>query len=162
MSAARGFRWGRRCSVDWCRPGSSYTCLARAQPHVTPINNTDQLAALMRVQIASLRQGGRSSRRPVSNSSTHGLAGNQEKAADAASIAAERLRAIAADDPQREQKALRVFLESVLLAELGSELVSDPAFGAMVDHVVRQLQADPELARAAGEASAMLLNSSQP
>ena len=122
---------------------------------MTRISPADQLAAIMRAQIASLRGKG-----------TAGKAGrtappkpNQKaaKESDLAALTAERIRAIPVDDPQRKQKALRAFLECVVLSELGQHLVNDPAFVRMIDHVQERMQADPELARASDEAAEALL-----
>ncbi|HZV63598.1 MAG TPA: hypothetical protein VFG03_01635 [Telluria sp.] len=54
-----------------------------------------------------------------------------------------RIRAIGRDDPQRGRKAFRVFLEAVLLSQLGEQLVNDPRFFQMVDDVQAALEADP-------------------
>jgi hypothetical protein len=121
----------------------------------------DPLAALMRVQIQALRQrggvaakDGKRDRSPAS-----GAAKQEAKPDDLAVLAAERIRGIRADDPQKKQKAVRVFLESVLLSELGPALVNDPGFGRMVDHVQQQFTSDPLLAQAADQAAELLLQS---
>jgi len=48
-------------------------------------------------------------------------------------------------------------LESVLLAELGEELINDPAFYAMVDQVQRTMEASPQIEAAMVTAVARLL-----
>jgi hypothetical protein len=78
-------------------------------------------------------------------------------AAPLAVVVARRVRAIAADDPERRAKAVRVFLESVLLAELGEALIHDPAFYQLVERVHAEMASDAELARAMDEAAAHLL-----
>lgn len=126
------------------------------------LNSGDELAALMRVQIASLRrkadpgQAARLKDRPASARPKNGIAAANT---DLASIAAERIRGIQPDDPQKSQKAIRIFLESMLLAELGPNLVADPEFARMVDHVQRQLESNPELAQATRQATEVLLKS---
>jgi hypothetical protein len=50
-----------------------------------------------------------------------------------------------------------VFLETVLLSELGSNLLNDPGFAPMVDHVQSEMEADPDLALAARHAAQVLL-----
>lgn len=122
---------------------------------MTGLDPANQLAALIRVQVASLRRrqesktpGGQ--RKPPSSGTSAG-------APDLAALVAQRIRSIAHDDPQRERKAFRMFLEAVLVSELGQDLVGDPAFGLMVDHVQGQMEGDPELARAADEAARLLL-----
>lgn len=126
---------------------------------MTGLDPTNQLAALIRVQIASLRRrqearGGSALRQPAVSASAG-------ETPDLASIVAQRIRSIATDDPQRERKAFRMFLETVLLSELGQQLVADPSFVLMVDHVQGQMEGDPELARASADAARLLLKSAQ-
>lgn len=128
---------------------------------VIRLNSADQLAALMRVQITSLRQQNNAAQAlPRKSAATR--ANRKGGATDLASIAAERIRGIQPDDPQKNQKAIRIFLESVLLAELGPALSSDPEFARMVDHVQQQLDGVPELALAAQQAADLLLKSGGP
>lgn len=70
---------------------------------------------------------------------------------------AERIRAIAADDPQRRSRAVRIFLEAELLQAFGGELLNDPQFAVMVDAVHRQMREDPQLARASEALADLLL-----
>lgn len=122
------------------------------------LESTDPLAALMRVQIQSLRQRGAAPAGNVKKNGAPTQAGRPGgKPDDLAVLAAERIRGIRADDPQKKQKAVRVFLESVLLAELGARLVNDPAFGRMVDHVQQQFESDPQLSQATDQAAELLL-----
>jgi hypothetical protein len=123
---------------------------------VPGLDPTSQLASLIRVQVASLRRrhevkSPAGKRKPVVSAA----AGSP----DLASLVAQRIRAIASDDPTREKKAFRVFLETVLLSELGQELLGDPAFSTMVDHVQTQMESDPELAKASIDAARLLLKS---
>ncbi|WP_157057099.1 hypothetical protein [Herbaspirillum autotrophicum] len=76
---------------------------------------------------------------------------------DIASLIASRVSIIDPDDPQRERKAFKVFLESVLIAELGDTLANDPAFYTMVEAVQQQMESDPELAKAIRSATKLLL-----
>lgn len=68
-----------------------------------------------------------------------------------------RVRQIGADDPGRGRKAFRVFLESVLLAELGEGLNADPKFHQLVDDVQRTLEADARCAPLVQDAITYLL-----
>jgi hypothetical protein len=124
---------------------------------VPSLDPTNQLAAVIRVQVASLRrqQTGKQSPGGPKPSSR----GTASATPDLAGLVAQRVRSISADDPEREHKALRVFLETVLLSELGPELVNDPGFATMVDHVQQQMTSDPELASAARDAAQTLLKS---
>jgi hypothetical protein len=126
---------------------------------VIRLNSADQLAALMRVQVASLRQQRSAAPAPPRKSGAAPANDRKSSATDLASVAAERIRSIQPDDPQKKQKAIRIFLESVLLAELGPALITDPEFARMVGHVQEQLDSSPELALATQQAADVLLKS---
>ena len=120
-----------------------------------PLDPAQQLAALIRVQVASLRRrqgGGRAASAPAA-----APADSASAQQDLSAIVAQRIRAIPRDDPQRERKAFRLFLETVIVAELGTALVNDPSFAVMIDHVQRQMESDPQLAQASLEAARALL-----
>jgi len=57
----------------------------------------------------------------------------------------QQIQTIATDDPHFTHKVFRIFLASVLAAEFGSSLRTDPRFMAMVDGVQQQMESDPEL-----------------
>ena len=124
---------------------------------MTAVDPTNQLAALIRVQVASLRRR-QEAGKPAAKSGAPAQATTRGEAPqDLALVVAHRIRSLGRDDPQRERKALRIFLETVLVSELGQQLVNDPAFGAMVDHVQAQMEGDATLAEAAREAAQLLL-----
>ena len=120
------------------------------------IDPASQLAALIRVQVAALRkrQGG-----ARAGAAAPHEAPDADAASDLAAVVAQRIRAIPAGDPQRERKAFRLFLETVLLSELGESLANDPSFAAMVDHVQAQMESDPQLNDASLQAARALLKS---
>ena len=120
------------------------------------IDPASQLAALIRVQVAALRkrQGGARAAKAAESEPA-----STDAASDLSAVVARRIRAIAASDPERERKALRLFLETVLLAELGESLVNDPSFTVMVDHVQRQMESEPQLKAASMQAARALLRS---
>jgi hypothetical protein len=120
---------------------------------LTAIDPAARLAALMRSQLGALRRPQPASRTPGQPAQRRAAAGD----ADLAAKVALRLRAIDPQDPDRDSKAARIYLESVLLAELGPGLANDPAFALMVDDVHAQMAGDPPLARALAEAAALLL-----
>jgi hypothetical protein len=124
---------------------------------VTGLDPANQLAALIRVQVASLRR--RQDPKTAAGRRSAPAADSNAPQPDLAAVVAQRIRSISADDPQRERKAFRIFLETVLLSELGQQLVGDPAFALMVDHVQGQMESDPELAQASLDAARLLLKS---
>jgi len=119
---------------------------------MSPLDPTGQLAALMRSELASLRRL-QSAKRPTAR-----IAGLSAAEPDLAHLLALRLKAIDPHDPRRAHQAVRIYLESVLLAELGPDLMRDPLFALMVDDVHEQMNSDPELAGALAEAASVLLS----
>jgi hypothetical protein len=81
---------------------------------------------------------------------------------DIGSALMKRVQMIGPEDPERERKAFRAFLESMLLAELGESLINDAGFYEMVDHIHQQMESDPDLAAAIHEAAALLLGEKRP
>ena len=73
-----------------------------------------------------------------------------------------RVRALSPSDPQRERKAFRLFLESVLVQAFGRDRLDDKGFDQMVDVVLQRMEGDAELHAALREAGALLLSESQP
>jgi hypothetical protein len=69
---------------------------------------------------------------------------------------ADRIRAIDPGDPNRQQKARRAFLESVLLWEFGDTLGRDDRFDDMLEHIQLTFGAAPEIARQLDELIAKL------
>lgn len=73
-----------------------------------------------------------------------------------------RVRALSPDDPQRQRKAFRLFLESVLMQAFGRERLDDRGFDQMVDAVLERMEGDAELHAALREAGDLLLVDAQP
>lgn len=120
------------------------------------ISNVQAIVASIRAEMAQRVVGGeagavagpakkRARAKPAATAPTTGLIGQRVKALDPA-------------DPQRGRKAFRIFLESVLLNELGQELINDTAFYQMVDQVQQTMEQDEKIAAAIEKAVASLLN----
>jgi hypothetical protein len=73
-----------------------------------------------------------------------------------------RVRQIGRDDPQRGRKAFRVFLEAVLLTQLGEELMNDPRFYQLLDDVQLALETDASSASLVKQAVDQLLSRQPP
>jgi len=82
-------------------------------------------------------------------------------AGEAALSVALRVRSIDPDDPGRERKAFRMFLDAVLLAEFGEQLINDAGFYQLVEQVQQHMEADPDLAASIHDAATMLLGTAQ-
>src|SRR5262245_54524147 len=124
---------------------------------MTRIDDSGRLAALIRRQMATLRQGTTGTRRAGERRS----ASTAQAPLDLAALLAQRMDAIDPADPAGQHQAMRAFLEGALLQELGPELINDPAFHALVSEVHEQMQSNPDLARSMQEASAHMLDLTQ-
>ncbi|MES2786887.1 MAG: hypothetical protein V4684_15595 [Pseudomonadota bacterium] len=127
---------------------------------MSAIDPANQLAALIRVQLASLRerrQTGSAMKKGADFAPSPVTANSTPATPDIGAIVARRIGAIDPGDPQRGSKAFRLFLETVILSELGQALANDPSFPVMLDHVQQQMESDPDLAKAAGDAAHFLI-----
>jgi DNA mismatch repair protein MutH len=112
------------------------------------ITSLGQLVAVIQAQFATrLRPGGRAA--PA--------AGVKRDTAPLGDLIELRVGQIAGDDPERGRKAFRVFLESVLLQELGNGLSTDPRFHQLVDDVQHTLETDQRCAPLVQDAITHLL-----
>lgn len=112
---------------------------------MTSINVTSQqIAAVLRTQIAALVQPDRLVKAKTGHASS--LKSNKKSTTqDFAERMALRVQGLSLDDPLFKKKVMRIFLESVISAELGEALPNDVRFSTMIDSVQRQMEADPEL-----------------
>ena len=119
---------------------------------MTTIDPRQSVPALP-VRLASLRQELARTRRASS--------GAQASHTDAsAAVLAQRIAAIAPDDPERRRKAVRLVLEAELAREFGASLLGDPRCADMLDAIQQQMQRDPESARAVDSLGDWLLSGS--
>jgi hypothetical protein len=121
---------------------------------ISPVN---QLVASIRGQLAGQRAA--TPGKPVSREKTTTArnTGNAENGASLDQLIAGRIRQIERDAPNRGKKAFRVFLEAVLLAELGEQLMHDPGFYNILDDVQNALTAHPATQKMVEQATAQLL-----
>lgn len=127
---------------------------------MTTIDPTGQLVAIIRQQVAAARGGqvGRNARQ----SEPSRTKGPKQPGTSLSELLARRVQTIDPDDPGRNRKAFRAFLESVLLGELGMELINDPAFYRLVDDVQGTMESDAILRARIDEAGQLLLNIQTP
>jgi len=140
------------------------------------IDPTTQLAAMIRAQFgAQFRAQAQAKERGVAGrEAPHGArttaGGKQPQSPSPSSstdaeiqrMVALRVRALSPDDPQRQRKAFRLFLESVLTQAFGRERLDDRGFDQMVDAVLERMEGDAELHAALREAGDLLLADAQP
>ncbi len=109
---------------------------------------TQQIAATLRLQIATLGAQSQNVRSRERNPSTKDPSAAAQPEPDFAERIALRVQGVAIDDPLFKRKVLRIFLETVISAELGVSLPNDVRFSTMIDNVQRQMESDPELSSA--------------
>ncbi|QSI29809.1 hypothetical protein GNX71_09545 [Variovorax sp. RKNM96] len=145
------------------------------------IDPSNQLAALIRAQFAAqLKAQGRHRSPAGQEADSHPArtahteekgfapAGDQPRAdagdgeAQIRQLVALRVRALSPNDPQRQRKAFRLFLESVLMQELGRDRLDNKGFDQMVDAVLQRMESDAGLSAALHEAGELLLSEAAP
>jgi hypothetical protein len=124
---------------------------------MTPINAATAVAQFIRQQSIGLRSSSNAPSQPG-----HPTAKKPGDATghDVAALVFRRIRFIEPTDPDRRRKAFRIFIESVLLFELGSDLVNDPKYYELVDEVEARMHSVPALSDAIDEAADRLLSMS--
>lgn len=121
---------------------------------MTTIDPHHRLAAALREQLSARRQRGQAQR---PSDAAHALS---ERAAS--QVMAQRIRALDPTDPDRRQKAVRVFLEAEIAREFGTSILNDSAFPGMLDAVQRQMQQDAETAAAVQALGELLVSGKLP
>lgn len=126
---------------------------------MTTIDPHQRLAAALRDHLSALGQRGESQRLTRGNSAAPGA---ERAARDSAQVMAQRIRSIAPADPDRRQKAVRVFLESEIAREFGADVLNDSAFPALLDAVQQQMQQDADTAAAVQALGELLVSGKAP
>ena len=130
------------------------------------IDRSSQLAVMIRAQFAA-RLHAQAKDRPEAkqeaprNTDDPGQL-TQNGEAQFQQLVALRVRALSPDDPQRQRKAFRLFLESVLMQAFGRARLDDRGFDEMVDAVLQRMESDAELYAALREAGDLLLAEAAP
>ena len=109
---------------------------------------TQQIAATLRLHIATLGAPGQAAKGKGRRSSAGDLSATVQSEPDFAERIALRVQGVAIDDPLFKRKVLRIFLETVISAELGVSLLNDGRFSTMIDSIQKQMEADPDLSSA--------------
>lgn len=120
------------------------------------LSPVSQLVAVIQSQLA--RPATRRADRRVPRTGASDAAANSYAPDRLASLIALRVSQIDLDDPQRGRKALRVFLEAVLLAHFGAQFANDPAFQRMLDDIQLSMEGHPGSRTLLNRAMAHLLS----
>jgi hypothetical protein len=117
---------------------------------LTTIDPSSQVALALQSQVAAMKERGKAK----------GSAAQQPGSAPHGTVSgtlAQRMQAIAPDDPDRRQKAVRLFLQAEMVREFGDALLNDPQFGTMLDAVQEQMARDEKTAAAVSALGELLL-----
>lgn len=134
------------------------------------IDTSTQLAAMIRAQFAAQFRA-QAKNRAVTSRDAHAAQSDPASRSSGEAIpntptdedtqiqqmVALRVRSLSPDDPQRQRKAFRLFLESVLMQAFGRDRLDDRGFDQMVDAVLQRMESDPQLHAALREAGDLLL-----
>jgi hypothetical protein len=120
---------------------------------MTSVGPTSQLISIIREQLNSAQSLRFSKQTHTANNS----ALSTQSAQGLFEMTAKRIRTIDRNDPFRKRKAFKFFLESVLLGELGEEMINDPAIYQLVEQVQRTMESDDVLSAQIEEAGEVLL-----
>jgi len=126
---------------------------------VEPIDSTSRFLAQIRSRVAAVARQSAPGAKPASRPATTATA--DAGRADVQALLLRRVLAIDPDDPERQRKAFRIFLESVLTDELGADLINDPAFHRVVDTVQKTMEQDAALLPAIETAGEYLLQTAR-
>lgn len=123
---------------------------------MTAIQGASDIAVFIRRQLETMRAS--PAQRVVhAGPGERSRKGALTQAEDLPSLVFRRIRLVDPGDPDRRRKVFRVFIESVLLFELGDELINDAKFHELVATVQERMAGDTGLAVAMNEASDRLV-----
>lgn len=117
-----------------------------------------QMAASNGAAVAVAGPGRKAVPRAAARSAARPVASGWYVQENLASLIELRVAQIARDDAQRGRKAFRVFLEAVLLSQLGEQLLNDPKFFQLVDDIQFAMEAEPGCRLLIDSAIAQLLS----
>ncbi len=107
---------------------------------MSSIGSVSQLVTVIRAQLAGTAAGAPAKATPGGKSAP---ANNRYADENLAALIGLRVKQVARDDPQRGRKAFRIFLEAVLLAHFGEQMVNDPKFHQLLGEVQDAMEGDP-------------------
>ena len=124
----------------------------------TAIGGVGQLVTIIRAQLAGkvAPQPKPGQREP--GAGKVGSAPARQAERDVGALIELRIRQIGRDDPQRGRKAVRVFLEAVLLSHLGEQMINDPQFYQLLDDTQAAMESEPSCAALIASAIEQLLS----
>jgi hypothetical protein len=123
---------------------------------MTAITTVQQIVATIRTEMASRVKPGSPRAAGVTGRRTR-VKGTPDIGARMGALINQRVKALDANDPKRGRKAFRIFLESVLLSELGEGLMNESSFYQLVDQVQEAMEQDKQIAAAIQAAVVSLL-----
>ena len=110
-----------------------------------PISSLNPVLDALRRQLAENIERLRKSGKLAAGSRAAGAGQAAAQAEGLESILKRRISAIDRKSPEGRSQATRVFIESVLTAEFGDALLTDPGLGELLGDISASLREDPEI-----------------
>ncbi len=123
---------------------------------MTSIDSTSQFLAQIANQVSAI--GRKSSLLEKTKGKEKGSEKKGVSQENLDELVTQRILSIDPGDPHSKRKAFRVFLESILINELGGNTLNDPAFHRMLDEVQRTMESDTDLLPSIEKAGEFLLS----
>jgi hypothetical protein len=123
---------------------------------MTQIDSTSRFLLQMSEQVSAVARRDRLTGRSENKGVTRKAARQ-----DLEKLILERVLAVDPADPDGPRKAFRLFLESVLAHELGSDLLTDAAYNQVVEKVHQTMVRNDSLSSAMDKAGEFLLNAAR-
>jgi hypothetical protein len=129
---------------------------------MSSIDPTHQMIQLMREQLTVARSAHSSSVLAATNLKAQGQPKKKTQDQPSATTPSEQrliaqVAAISPEDPQRHQKAFRLFMASVLAQEFGDALSHEREFEHLLERVIQSMETDETLKKAMRKAAIFLL-----
>ena len=106
-----------------------------------PVNGLSQIMQILRKQFSEKpTKSKKSNTKPDTAETTDNLAHARINVEQLEVLISSRIKSLRIDDPDYQQKAIMIFVESVLTWEFGEKLLSDPGFTELTQKIYDAFQ----------------------
>lgn len=110
-----------------------------------PVNSLGNIMEVLRRQISDNAQRlDRAGKTGSQRSAAHATKTNAPAPKELRALIQERIKGLSSNEPQYQHKAKRLFLESVMIWEFGSDIARDQRFGEMLQTIQETLESSPD------------------
>jgi hypothetical protein len=110
-----------------------------------PVSNLSALIETLRRQVPTGLD--RSLAVKAQHAKTQAPRNKRASLSELGSTLAQRIQAINPDDKRRHHKAVRIFLETILVNEFGDGLLTDPKFSEVIEEIQATMDADSAISK---------------